>query len=336
VHVVDAIAAWAHSGVVAPHRIVFAVFPGVQPLDLVGPQEVFAGADSWAAATGHRTRYQLLVAGPEPGPVRAESGLGLHAEPLPPVDEVDTLVVPGGNGVWAAAEDEELVAWIAEAGRRARRVATVCTGTALAAAAGLLDGRRVTTHWARAERLARDHPELTVDADPIWIRDGRVWTSAGVTSGIDLALALVEDDLGREAAQVVARWLVVFLRRSGGQSQFASPVWSEPVERAPIRAAQELIHTAPAADLSVPALARHAGLSARHFTRLFHEEMGEPPGRYVERVRVGAARGLLEEGTAVESVARRCGFGTAESLRRAFHRQVGVSPAVYRDRFAAR
>jgi len=338
VHGVDATGPAAHSGAVAARTVAFVAFPGVQPLDLAGPHEVFAGAARWAAH--HRPAdpgyaLRVVAAGPGPGPVPAESGLRLFAEPLSDPDGIDTLVLPGGDGVWAAAEDDILLRWIGEAAAAARRVATVCTGAALAAAAGLLDGRRVTTHWAGAGRLAREHPGVTVDPDPIWIRDGDVWTSAGVTSGIDLALALVEDDLGAEAAQVVARWLVVFLRRPGGQSQFASPVWSEPVERPPIRAAQDLIHADPGADLSVPALARHAGLSARHFTRLFHLEVGEPPGRYVERVRVEAARRLLEEGgTTVDVVARRCGFGAAETLRRAFHRHVGVSPAAYRERFA--
>ena len=319
----------------------FVVYDGVQPLDVAGPHEVFAAANAVLDGLGRGgLRYDLRVVAAEAGPVTSESGLRLDApaalESLTRT-AIDTLVLPGGDGVRAAAADEHLVGWVRRASRRSRRTVCVCTGTFLAAAAGLTDGRRVTTHWARAGALAEHHPGTTVDADPIFIRDGDLWTSAGVTAGIDLALALVEDDVGAEVAQVAARWLVVFLRRPGGQTQFAAPVWTEPVERAPVRAAQDLIHTDPGADLSVPVLARHAGLSARHFTRLFHGEVGVGPARYVERIRVDAARRLLEtERAGVAAVAARCGFGTAETMRRAFLRQVGVPPDHYRRHFAVR
>jgi transcriptional regulator GlxA family with amidase domain len=213
-------------------------------------------------------------------------------------------------------------------------VATVCSGTFLAAQAGLLDGRTVTTHWARAASLAAEFPTTTVDADPIYRRDGNVWTSAGVTAGIDLALALVEDDLGSDVAQNVARWLVMFLHRPGGETQFAAPVWTRRADRQAVRAAQSAIDAAPGADHRVPALAAAAAMSPRHFTRLFTEEVGESPGRYVEQVRIEAARRQLESSTdTLDVIAQTCGFGTAETLRRAFHRRLGVAPDSYRHRF---
>ena len=218
---------------------------------------------------------------------------------------------------------------------RARRVATVCSGALLAAAAGLLDGRRATTHWARADELAPEFPTVAVDPDPIYVRDGPVWTSAGVTAGIDLALALVEEDLGTEVSQLVARWLVMFLHRPGGQTQFATPVWTPRATRSPVRAAQTRIETSPGDDHRVASLARSAAMSERHFTRVFTAEVGESPSRYVERVRTEAARRDLEStADTLDAIAARCGFGSAETLRRAFHRRLHTSPDAYRRRFA--
>jgi transcriptional regulator GlxA family with amidase domain len=319
-------------------RVVIVCYPGIQPLDVVGPNEVLAGANVAADHVGRGgTRYALEIVASEPGPVVGESGLALHAGPLPdPRRPVDTLLLPGGNvSRRTAAEDRSLVDWIGTAARHSRRVVTVCSGTFFAAAAGLCDGRRVTTHWSRAGELAATCPGATVEPDAIYLRDGDLWTSAGVTAGIDLALALVEEDLGADVAQLVARHLVVPLRRAGGQSQFASPVWTEPAAPGPIRRAKELIHADPADDLAVASVAHAVGLSPRHFTRLFREQVGESPGRYVERVRVEAARQLLEsERTGLGDIARRCGFGTAETLRRSFHRRLGLSPDAYRRRFA--
>ncbi|HYF45481.1 MAG TPA: AraC family transcriptional regulator, partial [Acidimicrobiales bacterium] len=233
----------------AVHRVAIVTFPRLQPLDAVGPHEVFAGAN-------HDTpRYDCRLVAREPGPVVTESGLRLHAEALGDPDEVDTLLLTGGGGVRAAARDEELVAWIRQAAAGAHRVATVCSGTFLGGAAGLLDGRRVTTHWARAGQLAEAHPRAEVDPDPIYVRDGDLWTSAGVTAGIDLALALVEEDHGPELAQTIARWLVMFLRRPGGQSQFSVPVWGDAVPAGPVRRAQDLVHAEPGGDWTVAELA---------------------------------------------------------------------------------
>lgn len=323
----------------ADRTVVVVLFDGVQPLDVVGPHEVFAGANDVLDAEGRSDpRYRLVLAAATAGPVTSESGLQLVAtRSLASIDlkRIDTLLLPGGSGVRPAAADPATAAWIARAAAAARRTVTVCSGAFLAGAAGLLDGRTCTTHWARADALAEAHPAATVDADPIFIRDDNLWSSAGVTAGIDLALALVEHDLGADVAQIVARWLVVFLRRPGGQSQFAVPVWTRACEREPIRAAQAFVHADPGADLSVPALARHVGLSARHFTRLFQQQVGVAPGRYVENVRVEAARRLLEtERTGVAAVATRCGFGTSETMRRAFLRRLGVGPDQYRQRFA--
>jgi transcriptional regulator GlxA family with amidase domain len=316
-------------------HVVIVAFDGLQPLDAVGPHEVFAGAGRAAASLGRAGGYRVTVASVGGGPVRAESGLVLGTEPLPEAGErIDTLVLAGGSGALAAANDEALLGWVQAAAPRCRRVATVCSGAFVAAAAGLLDGRRVTTHWARAGELGRAHPALAVDSDPIYIRDGKYWSSAGVTAGIDLSLALVQDDLGVDVAQTVARWLVMFLHRPGGQTQFASPVWVPRAERSTVRAVQTLVEAAPGGDHRLPALAAAAAMSVRHFTRVFTAEVGETPSRFVERTRLEAARRELEStGDTLDVVAARCGLGSAETLRRVFQRHLAVSPDAYRRRF---
>ncbi|MET8729752.1 GlxA family transcriptional regulator [Streptomyces parvus] len=311
--------------------IVFVVHEGFQPLDLVGPHEVFQHAGQLAGG------YRCQVVAPRSGPVRAASGLPVHAgygvDDLDP-ESVDTLVVAGGRGVDRARLDARLTGWIREAGASARRVTSVCSGVFLLAAAGLLDGRRVTTHWAREQQLVREHPEVDVDCEPIFVRDGRVWTSAGVTAGMDLALALVEDDLGRGIAHAVAREMVMFLRRPGGQSQFSVALWSKEPATDPVRAAVSAIHADPGAPHTIADLAQDARLSPRHLQRRFTAEIGMPPASYVERVRVEAAQRALAEGhDPVEAIARYCGFGTSETLRRTFHRHLGVAPSDYRARF---
>ena len=335
INVIDAIVGSLQH--VRMRRIVIACFPGVQPLDVTGPHEVFAGINEVLEhCRSSAPRYELMVCAAQPGPVAGESGLTFLApHTIPARGRIDTLLLPGGNGVYDACEDDAFVAAVRRAALRSNRIATVCSGTFLGAAAGLLDGKRVTTHWARAARLAAEHPELQVDANAIYINDGNVWTSAGVTAGIDLALALAEADHGVELAQRVARHLVMFLRRPGGQSQFAAPVWDRPAERDAVRAAQDLVNTDPAADLRVGALAAATNMSERHFTRIFAAEVGEPPAKYVERVRVETARRHLEQrGATVAGVARQSGFGTAETMRRSFIRRLGVAPDDYRRRFA--
>lgn len=324
----------------ADRVVVIPLFAGMQPVDMVGPHEVLAGANEAMDRLGRQgRRYRLITAALAAGPVKAESGLVLCADvALADVkatarNPVHTLLIPGGDGVHE--RPLELIDHIARLGSKAERVATVCSGAFLAAAAGLCDGRRVTTHWSVAGQLADMHPNLTVDPDPIYIHDGPLWTSAGVTSGIDLALALVEHDCGSEIARIVARYMVVYLQRPGGQSQFAAPVWSKAAEGAPIRQACDIIHAELSGDLSVDTLASRVGLSPRHFTRKFRSEIGEPVGKHVERLRVEAARQVLEtEQVGLDAVAKRCGFGSAETLRRAFHRRLGCSPNDYRRQFA--
>jgi transcriptional regulator GlxA family with amidase domain len=316
-------------------RVVIVAYPGLQPLDVVGPYEVFVGATRVLAGSGRSGGYQVTLASVGGTPVRSESGLELGTAPLPdPSERIDTVILPGGSGSRTAADDDVLIAWIRAVARQSRRVATVCSGTFLGAAAGLLDGRRVTTHWARAEEVRQAYPAVSVDPDPIYIKDGKFWSSAGVTAGIDLSLALVEEDHGVAVAQTVARWLVMFLHRPGGQTQFASPVWSPRAARSTIRAVQSLIESAPDGDHRLPALAAAAAMSVRHFARMFTDEVGETPGRFVERVRLEAARLELERSTdTLDRIASRCGFGTAETLRRVFQRRLSVSPDAYRRRF---
>ena len=318
-------------------RVVFVAYDGIQALDLTGPFEVLHGANEVLASTApHRPRYDLRVVGTTSSVV-TESGLQLATSAGAPARHVDMLVVPGGFGAQTAATDRELVDLVRALGSAADRIVTVCSGSFVAAAAGLLDGKRVTTHWARARALQDAHPDLDVDPDPIFVRDGNVWSSAGVTAGIDLALAIVEHDHGADVAQTIARWLVMFLRRPGGQTQFATPVWTERSTLEPVRRAQDLIDGDPGDDHRVGRLAERVGMSERHFTRRFTEQVGSSPARYVADVRLEAARRRLETtDDTVVAIALRCGFGTDESMRRTFTKRLGVSPDRYRARFRTR
>ncbi|MFF9163758.1 GlxA family transcriptional regulator [Streptomyces longwoodensis] len=312
-----------------PQRTVLVVlFDGVQSLDVTGPLEVFAGAERHTPGT-----YRIRTASLDGAPVRTSSGLTLVPDgPLAGARDPHTLLVPGGEGT--RAPDPELAAWLRAHGPRARRLVSVCTGAILLAGAGLLDGRRVTTHWSYCAKLARDHPSVTVEPDPVYVRDGHVATSAGVTAGIDLALALVEEDLDRDTALTVARHLVVFLRRPGNQAQFSAQLAAQTARRDPLREVQRWITEHPADDLSVEALAARARLSPRHFARAFRDETGTTPGRYVDRVRLEHARRLLEDtADGVEEVSRASGYGTPEAMRRAFVKALGTPPAEYRRRF---
>lgn len=317
----------------APRPIVFAVFDDIQSLDLTGPLEVFAAADDEAGGG----EYSLEVRSLDGRDVRANSGLRIGVDGA--IDEapktLDSVIVPGGDGTVGAVADERFVDAVRDLASRSRRIVSVCSGAFVLASAGLLDGRHATTHWSVAGLLADLHPTVSVDPDPIFVRDGNVSTSAGVTTGMDLALALVEEDLGADVALAVAQRLVLFLRRPGSQSQFSSHLTTQLADRDRIRDLQSWIVDHAADDLSVAALAARAGYSERHLTRLFLDDVGETPARYVQRVRVDIARRRLEESTdAVEAVAATAGFGSAETLRRAFVRAVGVSPTQYRTRFA--
>jgi transcriptional regulator GlxA family with amidase domain len=311
-------------------RIVFVAFPDVQALDVFGPSEVFSMARRYSDA-----RYDIEFVAVEPSIVTSSGvTLQMHSTLAECTGPIDTLIVAGGDAVRDAVNDGALVAWLRAAATRSRRVASVCSGAFLLARAGLLDGRRATTHWEACELLAQAFPEVTVDPDPIFVRDGNVFTSAGVTAGIDLALALLEDDHGPEISRRVARQLVLFLRRPGGQSQFSAAMASQPAEREPLREVQQWMSDNLDADLSVPALAERAHMSERNFARAFKREVGMTPATYVEALRVERARGLLEtSNAAVDHIAVRCGFGTVETMRRSFRRRLGVSPGHYRDRF---
>lgn len=314
-------------------RVVLVAFDGVQSLDLIGPNEVFAVATRLVPGS-----YSVEIVARQRS-FRSWSGVRMGADRTLPGcrGPIDTLIVAGGEGVTEARDDERLVAWLRRAAPRARRIASVCTGAFLLARAGLLDGCDVTTHWSSCADLARLHPSVRVQTDPIFVRSGNVYTSAGVTAGIDLALALVEEDLGPKVARDVARWLVLFLRRPGGQSQFSAALAGQRAEREPLRELQAWMVDHLDADLSVPALAERACMSPRNFARAFKREVGMTPAAYVETLRVERARTLLETvGEGVEQVARRCGFGTVETMRRVFRRRLGVSPGDYRQRFQRR
>ena len=323
----------------SPRQIVIVAFPGVQSLDVTGPLEVFAGAQRLIEVTGRADRgYEARIVSRDGAPLRTSSGLlvtpdaSLRDAPT----AIDTLIVAGGEGSRQAAADSVLIDWIAHASSAARRTVSVCIGAFLLARAGLLDGRRACTHWAAARELARLHPAVEVDPEPIYVRDGPIWTSAGVTAGMDLALALVEEDLDREDALAIARHLVLFLRRPGNQSQFSATLAAQQPQREPLRETLRFLVENIARDHSVEAMADRAHMSPRHFARAFRAETGLTPARYVERVRLEAARRRLEDTSEpVASIASACGFGTAETMRRAFLRTLEVAPAEYRRRFHA-
>jgi transcriptional regulator GlxA family with amidase domain len=307
---------------------------GCQSLDVLGPVEVFDHAAREVPGA-----YRVEVVGPaNGGTVTMSSGVRLGVAPLPePPPRHDTLVVAGGEGPRAAVEDLAIVDWVARASRRARRTASICTGAYLLAAAGLLDDRRATTHWEFCDALAKSYAKVRVEPDPVFVRDGDVWTSAGVTAGVDLALALAEEDLGPDVALAVARQLVVFFKRPGGQSQFSSALAAQQAARPALRELQAWIAGHLDEDLTVAVLAERACMSERSFARAFTREVGQTPAAYVEVMRIERARDLLEDGApSLEAVAQSAGFASAEVLRRAFHRRVGVSPAEYRERFRLR
>lgn len=314
--------------------IAMLAMPGVQLLDVSGPLDVFAEANLQAG----RAVYRLVVLALNQGPVVSSSGarllpdqvIGRGAE-----EPIDTLLVAGCPNAATTRLPAVVIAWLRRVAPETRRYGSVCSGALLLAQTGLLDGKRVTTHWAVAERLAEAYPTVMVEADAIHVRDGRLRTAAGVTAGLDLALALVEEDLGRDIAMRVAAQLVMYFKRPGGQLQFSRKGESLPVGRSALQAAQRYVAAHPAEDHSVPRLAARAGLSPRHFARLFQAEVGLTPAAWVEAARVGEARRLLESGQAApKQVAALSGFANADTLRRAFARHVGVTPAEYRKRFA--
>ncbi|HEY2814991.1 MAG TPA: GlxA family transcriptional regulator [Acidimicrobiales bacterium] len=316
----------------SPRSVVVVAYHGIQALDVVGPVEVFSTANRVTDTDA----YEVVVAARESGSVRAMSGLllGVDRNLRGLRGPVDTLVVAGGDGTTDALRDQALLDGIRGLAERSRRVTSVCSGAFLLAEAGLLDGRRATTHWTVCGLLAHLYPTVEVDPEPIFVRDGNVYTSAGVTAGMDLALALVEDDLGSEVALAVARRLVLFLRRPGNQSQFSAQLSAQVAQRDDVRSVQQWIAEHPEADLTAVSLATRAGMSQRSFARWFTREVGVTPGRYVEQMRIECARRMLEESTdAIAAIAKGCGFGTTETMRRSFMRALRMGPAEYRRRF---
>jgi transcriptional regulator GlxA family with amidase domain len=311
-------------------------FPSVQLLDVSGPMQVFASANEIVANAGERPPYVLRVVAKDGQVVTASAGLGLVAAPLSPFRApLDTLIVAGGPGVQAAAADSVTITWVRDRASQARRVASVCTGAFLLAASGVLDGKRATTHWSFCAELSQRFPAVRIEPDPIFVCDGSTWTSAGVTAGIDLALALVEQDLGRTVALAVARYLVVFLKRPGGQSQFSAALSLQTAEDK-FGALHQWISAHLANDISLPVLASQAGMSERSFSRHYAEAAGMTPLRAVELLRVEAARRLLSETRLpVKRISQRCGFGSEETMRRSFLRRLAVTPQDYRARFGS-
>src|ERR1700719_2407073 len=319
-------------------RIVMLAFPDAQIIDITGPLEVFGRAARLLTdERGWRVpAYTVEIAATKAGPFATSSGIRLIADrSLAQLrGPIDTILVAGGRGTTDAIRDRGLIEWIRNSVDRTRRLCSVCTGAFLLAEAGVLNGLSATTHWRQCDRLAAQYPAVSVETDPIFVRARKIFTSAGVTAGIDLALALLEEDLGRDVALSVARELGMFLRRPGGQSQFSVQLSAQQADREPLRDLQRWITDHLGAHLSVEALARRAAMSPRNFARVFTREVGMTPGQFVENSRVEAARRRLEESAdGVDSIASECGFGTRESMRRAFIRTLHVPPSAYRSRF---
>jgi transcriptional regulator GlxA family with amidase domain len=308
--------------------VVIVVFDDVTLLDVAGAAEVFVEANRFGA------NYRLEFASLDGRDVTTSTGTRLGVtENISSIDAADIVMVAGSDNLPGRAIDPALVEAVRSLAGRTRRLASICTGSFILAQAGLLSGRRATTHWHDARLLARAFPDITVEPDAIFVRDGDIFTSAGISSGIDLALALVEMDHGQELVRDVARWLVVYLKRAGGQSQFSALVEADPPPQSALRPATDAVAADPAADHSVKTLAARASLSTRQLTRLFESELGTTPARYVEMVRIDAARAALDAGRSITDTAHLAGFGSTETLRRVFINRLGVSPKAYRDRF---
>jgi transcriptional regulator GlxA family with amidase domain len=312
----------------AKRRVGILVFDGVKLLDVAGPSEVFSEADRFGAC------YEVVLYSPDGCDVASSTGMRISVDAAAAdAGSLELALVAGGDVLPTHPVSPELAGAARILAERSRRTASVCTGAFIMAAAGLLDGRRATTHWQHARTLARAYPAIEVEPDAIYVEDGPVLSSAGVTAGIDLALALVERDHGARLARDVARSLVVFLQRPGGQSQFSPSLRTALPRTSPLRQLCDTVAASPAGDYSLPRLAEMASLSPRHLTRLFRDELKTTPARYVELIRFDTARDLLDAGHSVTDTALRSGFGSTETLRRAFIQHLGVSPRAYQQRF---
>ncbi len=321
-----------------PIKVLVLAYPGVSLLDLGGPLETLCAASLHPQMQHRRPAYDCTVVSIDGGPVTTSDGVALVTEPVSAFDRVaaDTLIVPGAFTVEEVIADPALIEWLRHAAVRFRRICSVCAGSFLLAEAGLLDGKRATTHWLHRHRLAREHESIAVEQDAIFVRDGSVWCSAGVTTGIDMALALVEEDCGRAIALHVARILVVYLKRSGGQSQYSALLAAQ-VAASDDRFDQldRWILENLTEDLRIERLAERVGMSPRNFARVYRQERGRTPAKVVETLRIDAARRMLEETRhRIPDIALRCGFGDESAMRSAFTRQMGISPRDYRERFA--
>lgn len=314
-------------------------YAGAEILDITGPIEVFNMLNRCLGTEiSGDGGYQVLLLAGEAGPFPSSSGVKLVADLAwdELTGEVDTVIVPGSpDGPLAdALKDRRLLSWLVSAKQRARRLVSVCTGSFLLAEAGLLNGLRATTHWLDLERMRREYPEVKVENDAIYTRDGCIATSAGVTAGMDLSLALVEEDFGRKTALAVARRLVMFLKRPGGQAQFSTQLRAQMVEGGPLAGLLAFLHESPCRGMTVEELADKAAMSPRNFARVFLRETGKTPGKYLDQLRLERSIALIEEGgLPLEGVARESGFASAEQMRRVFLREIGVTPVAYRARF---
>lgn len=311
-------------------RMGILVYDNVTMIDVAGPADVFSHANSFGA------NYETVLVSADGRNVKASNGLTLTAElSAAEAGRLDTVIVPGAYGMISKPFEHSLTDAVIALTTGAKRIASVCTGSFLLAQVGLLDYRKATTHWTRAEQFAKVFPLVRVDPEALFVRDGNIITSAGVSSGIDLALAIVEDDWGPKLARQVARQMVVFLQRPGSQSQFSAPSREHLAADNPLRALMDTIAADPAGDYSLTRMSAIANVSPRSLTRLFHDDIGTTPGRYVELVRIEAAQMMLQTGASVAEAATRSGFGTSETLRRVFVARVGSSPSVYLERVSS-
>lgn len=317
-------------------RIVFLALPLTQMLDLVGPHDAFSQVEVISGTNPKTRNYNLeVVSGTKDKVITGSNGLTLLADKTyaEVSGSIDTLIVVGGD-VMLEPFDPSLLSWLKQASKKARRICSVCTASFLLAEAGLLDGRKATTHWAYCDRFANKFPEVEVEVDPIYVNDGKFYTGAGVTAGMDLALALIEEDFGSAMALKVAQDLVLFLRRPGGQSQFSSLLSKQDTEYRQLRDLGPWVINRLNKTLDVAALAEQCGMSPRHFARVFVNEYGITPAKYIEQIRAEAARQSLEETElTAEQIAAKCGFNSADVMRRSFARLLSITPAEYRQRF---
>jgi transcriptional regulator GlxA family with amidase domain len=318
-----------------PLTVIMVCFDQAQILDITGPMQLFSSVNDMGLPG-----YQLTLAAPEPGFITTTSGMRLGIDRTfdeigdDKLDALDTLMVSGGNGVTAAMRDLRQLAFVKRAAPRARRVVSICSGIALLASAGLVHGKRVATHWNACDPIERAFPDLRIDRDALYVRDGNLWSSAGITAGMDLTLALIEDDWGHDVAVQVARRHVLFMIRPGGQSQFSVQLEAQAGQTGRLGPLLAWIAGHPGEDLTVPLLAERARMTERTFARVFRAETGATPAEFVERARTEAARRDLEHtGHPIDRIACDCGFGSMERMRRTFLRRLGVGPKAYRDRF---